>query len=177
MTRKKRTGEDYAELLTKIKTDFDKRPTRMAAEPRRWIEFIEHVATFGARYSLGNRILLLAQAEERGIEPRYFLPYGRNDGSTGWRAQKRWVRASETAFKIWTPVKKRPTDEQASAREAAGRTVKRDGQGRPVVQVVGFRLANTFDPLSRDCRWDGCCGRLCAEYAAGPLRPAPARWR
>jgi len=62
MTRKKRTGEDYAELLTKIKTDFDERPTRMAAEPRRWIEFIEHVATFGARYSLGDAVAVCVQS-------------------------------------------------------------------------------------------------------------------
>lgn len=145
MATKKRNGEDYAELLAKIKTDFDERLARMAAEPKQWIEFIEHAATFGAQYSLGNQILLLVQAEERGVEPRYFLPYGRKDGSTGWKAHKRWVRAGETAFKIWAPVKRRPTEEQAGEWEAAGRTVKRDASGRPVVQVVGFRLASTFE--------------------------------
>jgi hypothetical protein len=150
MANKSRTDEDYATLLGKIKADFDERLARMAAEPTRWIEFIEHVATFGAQYSLTNQMLLLAQAEERGVEPRYFLPYGNKDGSTGWKAHQRWVRAGETAFKVWAPVKRRPTEEQAAQWEAAGRTVKRDQQGRPVVQVVGFRLANTFELSQTD---------------------------
>ena len=145
-----RSGDDRAELLAKIKVDFDDRLARMAAEPAQWVEFIDHVATFGARYSLGNQILLLVQAEERGIEPRYFLPYGRKDGSTGWKAHKRYVRAGETAFKIWAPIKRRPTEEQAAEWEAAGRKVKRDASGRPAVQVVGFGLANTFELSQTD---------------------------
>ncbi|MFE9695025.1 hypothetical protein [Micromonospora sp. NPDC005806] len=60
----------------------------------------------------------------------------------------RYVRAGEKAFKIWAPIKRRPTEEQAAEREAAGRTVKREPSGRPAVQVAGFGLANTFDPLS-----------------------------
>ncbi|SCL25823.1 Domain of unknown function [Micromonospora rhizosphaerae] len=145
-----RGGDDRAELLAKIKADFDDRLARMAAEPAQWVEFIDHVATFGARYSLGNQILLLVQAEERGIEPRYFLPYGRKDGSTGWKAHKRYVRAGEKAFKIWAPIKRRPTEEQAAEWEAAGRTVKREPSGRPAVQVVGFGLANTFELSQTD---------------------------
>ena len=43
-----RSGDDRAELLAKIKADFDDRLARMAAEPAQWIEFIDHVATFGA---------------------------------------------------------------------------------------------------------------------------------
>jgi hypothetical protein len=145
-----RGGDDRADLLAKIKADFDARLARMAAEPAQWVEFIDHVATFGARYSLGNQILLLVQAEERGIEPRYFLPYGRKDGSTGWKAHKRYVRAGETAFKIWAPIKRRPTEEQAAEWEAAGRKVKREPSGRPAVQVVGFGLANTFELSQTD---------------------------
>ncbi|MEU1969671.1 ArdC-like ssDNA-binding domain-containing protein [Micromonospora sediminicola] len=145
-----RGGDDRADLLAKIKADFDARLARMAAEPAQWVEFIDHVATFGARYSLGNQILLLVQAEERGIEPRYFLPYGRNDGSTGWKAHKRHVRAGETGFKIWAPIKRRPTEEQAGEWEAAGRTVKREPSGRPAVQIVGFGLATTFELSQTD---------------------------
>jgi hypothetical protein len=156
MAKKKATAtttssdDERAELLVKFKADFDGRLARMAAEPTQWIEFIDHVATFGAQYSLGNQILLLVQAEERGIEPRYFLPYGKKDGSTGWKAQKRFVREGETAFKIWAPVRRRPTEEQASEWEAAGRKVKRDPSGRPSVQVVGFRLSNTFELSQTD---------------------------
>ncbi|PWU52443.1 hypothetical protein DLJ47_18885 [Micromonospora sp. S4605] len=148
--RTSRGGDDRAELLAKIKADFDDRLARMAAEPAQWVEFIDHVATFGARYSLGNQILLLVQAEERGIEPRYFLPYGRKDASTGWKAHKRYVRAGEKAFKIWAPIKRRPTEEQAAEWEAAGRKVKREPSGRPAVQVVGFGLANTFELSQTD---------------------------
>lgn len=148
--RASRGGDDRADLLAKIKADFDDRLARMAAEPAQWVEFIDHVATFGARYSLGNQILLLVQAEERGIEPRYFMPYGRKDGSTGWKAHSRYVRAGEKAFKIWAPIKRRPTEEQAAEWEAAGRTVKREPSGRPAVQVVGFGLANTFELSQTD---------------------------
>ena len=64
--------------------------------------------------------------------------------------RSRQVRRGETAFMIWAPVRRHPTDEQVTAWEATGRTVRRDPDGRPSVQVVGFRLANTFDPLSRE---------------------------
>jgi hypothetical protein len=155
MAKKKATAtttsdDDRAELLVKFKADFDARLGRMAAEPTQWIEFMDRVATFGAQYSLGNQILLLVQSDERGIEPRYFLPYGKKDGTTGWKAQKRFVREGETAFKIWAPVRRRPTEEQASEWEAAGRKVKRDPSGRPAVQVVGFRLSNTFELSQTD---------------------------
>jgi hypothetical protein len=142
--------EDRAELLAKIKADFDARLAAMAAEPARWVEFIDHVATFGARYSLGNQILLLIQAAERDIEPRYFLPYGKKDGSTGWKAHSRHVRAGEKAFKIWAPIRRRPTEEQAGEWEAAGRKVAREPSGRPAVQVVGFGLVNTFELSQTD---------------------------
>ncbi|WP_090803798.1 ArdC family protein [Asanoa ishikariensis] len=132
-------------MLAKIKADFDARLAAMAARPAQWMEFMDQVATFGARYSLSNQILLLVQAEERGIEPRFFLPYGKKDGSTGWKAQKRHVRKDETGFKVWAPVRRRPTEEQAAEWEAAGRRVKREASGRPAVQVVGFTLASTFE--------------------------------
>ncbi|MET8358837.1 ArdC-like ssDNA-binding domain-containing protein [Micromonospora sp. NPDC005171] len=137
-------------LLAKIKADFDDRLARMAADPARWIEFIDHVAVFGARYSVGNQILLLVQAEERGITPRYFLPYGKKDGSTGWKAHHRYVRAGEKAFKIWAPITRRPTEDQATEWEANGRTVRREPSGRPAVQLVGFGLANTFELSQTD---------------------------
>jgi hypothetical protein len=92
----------------------------------------------------------MVQADQRGITPRFFLPYGNSDGSTGWRRHGRQVRKGETAYRIWAPVTRRPTEQEAQQWEAAGRTVKRDGDGRPAIQVVGFRLSSTFDPLSRD---------------------------
>jgi len=78
------------------------------------------------------------------------LPYGKKDRSTGWLKENRQVRKGQESFKVWAPIKRRPTEEQAAEWEAAGRTVRREPSGRPAVQVVGFTLASTFDPLSRE---------------------------
>lgn len=142
--------EERDEFLAKIKADFDERLTRIAADPAQWLEFIEQVAAFGARYTLSNQLLLLMQAEERGIEPQFFLPYGKKDKSTGWLKEQRQVRLGETAFKIWAPIQRRPSEDEAAKWEAQGRKVRRDDRGRPVVQVVGFRLVNTFELSQTD---------------------------
>jgi hypothetical protein len=67
--------EERDEFLAKIKADFDERLARIAADPAQWVKFIEQVTAFDARCSLSNQMLLLMQAEERGIEPQLFLPY------------------------------------------------------------------------------------------------------
>ena len=161
----KQSKEEREAFLAQIKADFDERLARIASDPQQWVTFIDQVAVFGARYTLTNQLLLLMQAEERGIEPRYFLPYGKKDGSSGWLQQKRQVRKGETSFKVWRPIERRPTEEEAQEWEAAGRTVRREPSGRPAVQVVGFTLAPTFELLSRDSslRRDAP-GRLLAEY-------------
>ena len=143
-------GDDYTAVLAGIKTDFDQRLARMADQPEQWVRFLEQAATFGAQYSLGNQILLATQAEQRGITARWFLPYGRKDGSTGWRAHGRWVRAGQKAFRIWAPVRRRPTDDEARDREAAGHTVAREPSGRPARHITGFRLARTFELSQTD---------------------------
>ena len=114
------SAEERDEFLAKIKADFDERLARIAADPVQWVEFIERVAAFGARYSLCNQMLLLMQAEERGVEPQFFLPYGKKDKSTGWLKEQRQVRHGETAFKIWAPIPRRPTEDEAAKLEAAG---------------------------------------------------------
>jgi len=45
----------------KSRPDFDERLAKIASDPRQWMTFIEQVAVFGARYSLGNQLLLLMQ--------------------------------------------------------------------------------------------------------------------
>lgn len=142
--------EERDAFLTKIKADFDERLAAFAADPQQWVTFIDTVAEFGAQYSLGNQLLLLMQADERGIAPTFFLPYGSKDASTGWLQHSRQVRKGEASFKVWAPIKRRPTEEQAREWEAAGRTVRREPNGRPAVQVVGFRLASTFDLSQTD---------------------------
>jgi hypothetical protein len=144
-SKAKQSAQERDALLAEIKADFDARLAKMASDPAQWVTFIDQVAVFGARYSLGNQLLLMMQADERGITPQFFLPYGKKDRSTGWLKHNRQVRQGEVSFKVWAPIKRRPTEEQAAEWEAAGRTVRRDPDGRPAVQVVGFRLTPTFD--------------------------------
>lgn len=143
------TKQEREAFLATIKADFDERLAKIAADPQQWVTFIDQVAVFGARYSLGNQLLLMMQAEQRGVDPQFFLPYGKKDGSSGWRKYKRQVRKGEVSFKVWAPLKRRPTKEQAKEWETAGRKVRREPSGRPAIHVVGFTLASTFDPLSR----------------------------
>ncbi|GAA3386314.1 hypothetical protein [Cryptosporangium minutisporangium] len=142
--------QDYTALLEKLQTAFDERLARLATEPTQWVEFLEQAAVFGARYTLTNQMLLLAQAEERGVTPRYFLPFGNKAGTSGWKAHGRRVRRGQTAFKFWAPIRRRPTEEQAAKWEAAGRRVAREPSGRPAVQIVGFTLTSTFELSQTD---------------------------
>ncbi|MDG4795422.1 ArdC family protein [Micromonospora sp. WMMD1082] len=144
------TAEEREAFLERTKAEFDARLARIAADPSEWVTFIEEAAIFGAHYSLHNQFLLMLQAAERNMTPRYFLPYGNKQGTSGWKAVNRHVRQGETAFLIWAPVKRRPTEEQAREWEAAGRTVRRDPDGRPAIQVVGFRPTTTFDISQTD---------------------------
>jgi hypothetical protein len=139
------TEQEREQLLERARTDFQQRLARIAADPAQWVTFIEQVAVFGAQYSLGNQWLLLMQAAERGIEPRFFLPFGGKDNSSGWKALGRNVRAGQTGFLIWAPVRRRLSEAEAREREAAGRKVTRDPDGRPSIQVVGFRPSWTFE--------------------------------
>ncbi|MBB2940532.1 hypothetical protein FB565_000236 [Actinoplanes lutulentus] len=138
------------DFLQKIKGDFDARLAALASEPDRWVEFIDQVAVFGARYSLNNQFLLMMQANERGIEPTYFMSYGNKAGTSGWLSRGRKVREGEKSFKVWAPVKRRPTEEQAREWESSGRTVRREQSGRLARQVVRFKLASTFDLSQTD---------------------------
>ncbi|MGC5054950.1 ArdC-like ssDNA-binding domain-containing protein [Micromonospora sp. DT48] len=172
------TAEQRDAFLERTKAEFDARLARLAADPAEWVTFIEEAAVFGARYSLNNQFLLMLQAAERGIEPRYFLPYGNKQGTSGWKALKRHVREGETGFFIWAPVTRRPSEEQAREWEAAGRTVRRDPDGRPAIQVVGFRPTSTFDisqtdgepfevPTVRCCRQVKAAGGRTAQLLTG----------
>jgi N-terminal domain of anti-restriction factor ArdC len=145
-----RSGEEREALLDKARADFEARLTAMAADPAQWVTFIQTVAEWGARYSLSNQLLLMMQALQREMEPTYFLPYGKKDGSTGWLKHGRQVRAGEKSFKVWAPVKRRPTQDEVDELEAAGRKVRRDPDGRPSIQVVAFTLASTFDLVQTD---------------------------
>jgi len=150
MARSKQSEQARAELLEAIKADFDDRLARLATDPAEWVTFLETVAEFGAQYTLNNQFLLLMQAEHREMTPTFFLPFGNKAGTSGWKKHGRRVRAGETAFHVWAPVRRRPTEDEAARCEAAGRKVVRDEHGRPVVQVVGFFLSPTFDLSQTD---------------------------
>jgi hypothetical protein len=94
--RTKQNDQERDALLKKIKKDFDDRLERLAADPAHWVEFIEQVATFGARYGLDNQLLLMMmmQAEDRGIVPRFFLPAATSRArAAGWRNGVKSARA------------------------------------------------------------------------------------
>lgn len=150
MAKSQKSEQEHAELLDKIKADFDARLAKLAADPAEWVTFIETVATFGAQYTLGNQFLLLMQAEERQMTPTFFLPFGNKAATSGWKKHGRHVRQAEKAFKVWAPIKRRPTEEEAQRWEAEGRKVAREESGRPAIQVVGFRLSSTFDLSQTD---------------------------
>ena len=148
--RTEQSEQDRTALLDKIKADFDARLAKLAADPAEWVTFIETVAGFGAQYTLHNQFLLLMQAEERQMTPTFFLPFGNKAGTSGWKKHQRCVRKGEKAFKVWAPIRRRPTEDEAQRWEAEGRTVKRDEHGRPIEQLVGFRLSSTFDLSQTD---------------------------
>ncbi|GAB3832726.1 hypothetical protein ACFPIJ_57355 [Dactylosporangium cerinum] len=136
--------------LEEFQAALEARLAGMATDPRQWVEFVEQVAVFGARYSVQNQLLLTLQAAERGVTPVFFLPYGNKAGTSGWRLHGRQVKAGEHAFLVWAPVRRRPSEEQAAQLAAAGRTVLRDAGGRPAPQVVGFRPMATFELSQTD---------------------------
>lgn len=150
MAKGRKSEQERAELLDKIKADFDARLAKLAAGPTEWVTFIETVAHFGAKYTLNNQFLLLMQAEERQMTPTFFLPFGNKAGTSGWKKHHRSVRKGQKAFYVWAPVKRRPSEEEAQRWEAEGRKVQRDEHGRPTIQVVGFRLSSTFDLSQTD---------------------------
>jgi hypothetical protein len=141
------------------------------------VTFLETVAESGAQYTLNNKSLLLMQAAMRQMTQTFFLPYGKKDGTSGWKKYGRHVREGETGFKVWAPVKRRPTEEEAARWEAAGRKVTRDEQGRPVVQVVGFPAVAALCRFAIGGRVPRSVVRRLAGRRSGELRrPAsPAR--
>ncbi|WP_203909544.1 ArdC family protein [Rhizocola hellebori] len=150
MAKNQKSAQEREELLDNIKADFDARLAKLAADPDEWVTFIETVARFGAQYTLHNQFLLLMQAEERQMNPTFFLPFGNRQATSGWRKHGRSVRKGEKAFYVWAPIKRRPSEEEAARWEAEGRKVARDERGRPAIQVVGFRLSPTFDLSQTD---------------------------
>ncbi|MFP5070950.1 hypothetical protein ACLFMI_14970 [Pseudonocardia nantongensis] len=134
------------EAIDAAHEDMMARLEALASDPVEWLEFLKTVAEWGARYSLGNQILLMLQAAARGVEPQMFMAYGARDGSSGWRKHKRTVIAGQTGFKIWAPVKRRlREDEREAYEQRTGRRVVRDAQNRLPVIVANWKFERTFE--------------------------------
>lgn len=144
------TDDEREAFIADIGEKFKARLAGMANNPAEWVHFLEEVAVFGAQYSLNNQFMLQEQTMLRGIEPTFFLPYGNRQGTSGWLKERRHVRAGESAFYVWAPINRRPSEEWAKSMEAAGRKVRRDANGKLIKQVCGFRLSSTFDLSQTD---------------------------
>jgi hypothetical protein len=145
------TQEERDAFVENAEKRFTERLERIANDPAEWRTWVEEVAHFGAHYSVSNQWLLILQCADRGVKPQYYMPYGGKDGRTGWKGVKRQVRKNEDSFRIWAPIRRRPTEQQAQQREAAGFKVRRDPDtGRPAIQVVGYALSSTFDLSQTD---------------------------
>src|SRR5688500_6112137 len=99
------TQEERDAFVEEAEKKFTERLERSANGPDEWRRWVEQVAQFGARYSIMNQFLLSEQCMTRGVQPRYFMPYGGKDGRTGWRGAHRQVRKGESGFLIWAPIK------------------------------------------------------------------------
>lgn len=158
--RVRKTDEEREQELTAIKADLDAAVERLANDPDQWVTFLDTVANFGARYSANNQLLILMQAEQRGFTPTMVRPYGTRDRRTGkpragwvggWLVLGRHPRKGEKSLKVFAPVKRRMTDDDAAVHEArTGRKVRRDAQGRLPQRVVSFTLASVFDLAQTD---------------------------
>lgn len=149
--RPRKTDEERTAELTAIKATLDAAVKTLAESPDQWVEFLTTVSQFAARYSANNQLLIMAQCHSRGFQPTMVRPYGTRDKATGkarsgwaggWLTLGRNVTKGQTGLKIYRPVLKRMTEEEAAAK---GGNVRRDAKGRLPERIVGWALASVFD--------------------------------
>ena len=150
------TDTERDALIAEAKSNFDAKLEALANSPAEWLEFIESVASFGARYSVRNQIWLLQQAAEREVDPQYFQPYGTyakvpgdpkardlTKPLSGWVKAGRHVIKGETAFYVLAPCPLRYTATEAAAHNANPRVKRKVKAGD--VKLTVFRLSPTFE--------------------------------
>jgi hypothetical protein len=93
-------------------------------------------------YSARNTLLLLAQAEERGINLTHVA------GFKAWLRLDRCARRGETALKVFAPLPQGAASERERGDAGPGKPDKEEH-----APPLRFRLASVFDTLSRD-RWE-----------------------
>lgn len=139
-TRHALSDEELDAKVAALKATHEAAVTQLLNDPAQWVEFLDTVAQFGARYSFGNQLLILVQAQKRGFAPRMVQAFG------AWQQAGRLVKKGEKALQIWAPITRRFTEAEAAEHEArTGRRVRRDEQGRLPQRVVGWKIASVFD--------------------------------
>lgn len=136
-------------------------------DEEKWIETLDVIAQFGAKYSLGNQLLILLACQARGFAPTFVQSYN------AWKAQATHDSAicrgpklkfcgcdlnvprrpagsdpdAPFGIPIWAPRERKLTKEECDKREAeTGKKIPRDAQGRSRNKVLaGFQLTSVFD--------------------------------
>ncbi|RAS59487.1 uncharacterized protein DUF955 [Lentzea atacamensis] len=165
-SRKRESSAARDEVVEAMKARLDAAIAALGNEEK-WIETLDLVAQFGARYSLGNQLLILLACQARGFAPTFVQSF------SAWKAQATHDPAvckgaklkycgcdlnvpqrpagsdPDAAFgiPIWRPRKRKLTKEECDKHEAdTGKKIARDAHGRSLNQVlVGFKPAYVFD--------------------------------
>lgn len=123
-----------------------------------WIEYLQTIAVFGAKYSAGNQMLIWAEAARRGFQPMFVQSFN------AWKAQAAHgeeckgkslkfcgcdlnVPAGTTGLPIWAPVMRKLSKDECDKIESdTGKRITRDEKGRSLhKQRAGFRIEHVFD--------------------------------
>lgn len=144
--------EERDAKIAALKDTLDTAVLRLMNDPSQWVEFLDTISNFGARYSWGNQLLILTQAQKRGFEPTMVEPVGDlfrvrqgRKPTYGWAKLGRYPRKGEKGLQIWRPAKRRWTEEEAAEAKSQGRSVKRDEKGQLPYKIVGWRIEYVFD--------------------------------
>jgi hypothetical protein len=136
-------------------------------DEEKWIETLDVIAQFGAKYSLGNQLLILLACQARGFAPTFVQSFN------SWKAQAKHDSAicqgpklkvcgcdlnvpqrpagtdpdAPFGIPIWAPRKRKLTKQECDKRETeTGKKLPRDAQGRSLNKVLaGFQPTYVFD--------------------------------
>lgn len=130
-----RDAEREAKIV-EVKATFDQAVLGLNTEAG-WEEMVESVADFGAKYSFGNQLLILAQAMEKGFNPQLVMSFN------AWKKRGRIVKSGPgSSLKVWAPARYKLSAEDAE--KLASKSGRR-WDGKPIYQVRGWKLESVFD--------------------------------
>ncbi|MDO5507541.1 MAG: ArdC family protein [Corynebacterium casei] len=133
--KKEAAEKQLADLQQKITDAVDAMTT-----PESWKDWLT-VAAALPQYSFNNQVSLMAQAQERGVEPRAFASF------TRWKDAGYSVNKGEKSYRIFGPVKRKLPFEketgQPLTKEQASERSKSEVLWKPT--VVGYKAVPTFE--------------------------------